>query len=102
MSLDNIVAGDYGQTIELTFLDTDTGAAADISGYTASKLMIFTSPTGVVTSKTATLKTDGTDGVIQYTVEASFLTAGNWRVRGRVASASAVLTTETEKFLVLS
>ena len=102
MSLGSIIAGDYGQVIKLTFLDVDTGLAADISGYTTSKTMVFTSPAGVVTSKTATFDTDGLDGVIKYTVEASFLTAGNWKVRGRVASGAAVLTTEEERFLVLS
>ncbi len=102
MSLGSIVAGDYGQVIRLTFLDVDTNAAADISSYTTSKTMVFTSPAGEVTAKTAAFDTDGLDGVIKYTVEASFLTAGNWKVRGRVASGAAVLTTEEHKFLVLS
>lgn len=102
MSLTNIVAGDYGQVIKLTFLDVDTNAAADISSYTASQVMVFTSPAGEVTSKTAAFDTDGEDGIIKHTVEASFLTAGNWKVRGRVASGAAVLTTEEHRFLVLS
>lgn len=102
MSLTNIVAGDYGQVIKLTFLDVDTNAAADISSYTTSQVMVFTSPAGVATSKAAAFDTDGEDGIIKYTVEASFLTAGNWKVRGRVASGAAVLTTEEHRFLVLS
>ena len=98
MSLDNIYVGDYGQPIELTVLDVDTGAAADISGYTTSQKMIFTSPAGTVTEKAAAFSTDGTDGIIRYTVENGLLNAaGNWEVRGRVASGSAVLSTEKHR-----
>lgn len=100
MSLANIIAGDYGQVIEITFIDVDTGAAADISGYTTTKSMIFTPPSGSDVTKTAAFKTDGTDGIIQYTVETGLLTAGNWAVRGRVASGSAVLSTEKHRFHV--
>lgn len=100
MSLLHIYAGDYGQTIELTFIDVDTSAAADISGYNATIEMVFVSPAGTETAKTATFKTDGTDGVIQYTVEEDFLTEGSWYVRGRVANASATLTTQNYNFLV--
>jgi hypothetical protein len=100
MSLDKIIAGDYGQVIELTFNDVDTDAAADISSYSTTISMIFTNPAGAATTKTATFKTDGTDGVIQYTVESSFLTAGSWSVRGRVAAGAAQLSTEEYAFKV--
>lgn len=102
MSLQNIIASDYGQVIELTFIDVDTDAAADISGYSTTKQMIFTLPDGTSATKTATFKTDGTDGIIQYTVESSFLTAGAWEVRGRVLSASAQLSTALHSFKVYS
>lgn len=102
MSLNYIVAGDYGQTIELTFIDVDTEAAADVSGYSDTIQMIFTSPSGTATAKTATFKTDGSDGVIEYTVDADFLTAGKWSVRGRVASGSARLTSLPHSFWVES
>lgn len=101
MSLSSLVAGDYGQVIELTFLDVDTSLAANISAYTSSKQMIFTKPDGKQVTKTASFKTDGSDGIIQYTVETGLLTAGTWGVRGRVASGSAVLSTEREAFEVL-
>jgi hypothetical protein len=102
MSLLDIIGGDFGQVIELTFVDVDTDAAADIGDYTTTIQMIFTSPSGVETEKTATFKSDGSDGVIQYTVEEGLLTAGKWRVRGRVQSASAKLTTTKHSFKVLS
>lgn len=102
MSLKNIVAGDYGQAIELTFIDVDTDAAADISGYTTTIQMLFESPSGTETAKTATFKTDGSDGIIRYTVESDFLTAGKWRVRGRVTAGGKRLTTVEHVFEVIS
>lgn len=101
MSLESIVAGDYGQSIELTFVDVDTEAPADISAYTTAQQMIFTAPDGTETVKTAAYKTDGSDGIVTYTVEVSFLTAGVWQVRGRVTTGSARLTTEVHKFEVI-
>lgn len=100
MSLNAIVAGDYGQVIKLTFIDTDTDLAADISGYTTSQSMIFEDPDGTQTTKTAAFDSDGTDGIIKYTVDADFLTAGQWRVKGQVASGAAKLTTLWGLFLV--
>lgn len=103
MSFDKIVVGDYGQVMKITFIDVDTDAAADISGYATTLQMVFTSPSGTVTAKTATFNTDGTDGIIKYTVESAFINAaGKWKVRGRVASGSAELTTEERFFNVLA
>jgi hypothetical protein len=102
MSLEHIVDGDFGQILELTFIDTDTDLAADISGYSNTIEMVFTSPIDVVTAKTATFKTDGSDGIIQWTTTAGFLTAGWWRVRGRVEGGTAKLTTVKHKFEVIS
>jgi hypothetical protein len=102
MTLEYIVDGDFGQVIELTFIDVDTNSAADISGYNSTIEMVFTSPTTVVTSKTATFKTDGSDGIIQWTTTDGFLTAGWWRVRGRVQGGAAKLTTVKHKFEVIS
>lgn len=100
MSLKYLFVGDYGQPLELTFLDVDTSLAADISGYTTSQKMIFTKPNGTEVEKTASFKTDGSDGVITYTVEAGFLEAGSWFVEGQVTSGAARLTTERHPFQV--
>lgn len=103
MSLDKIVNGDYGQTVTITFYDVDTNAAADISGYTTAQQMIFTSPSGTETTKTAAFATDGTDGQIDYTlVSGDINAAGNWTVRGRVTTGSAQLSTEELRFTVLA
>lgn len=102
MSLANIVKDDYGQEIQLTFIDVDTSAAADISGYSSTISMIFTSPSGASTTKTAAFEDDGTDGVISYTIESGLLdAAGQWQVRGRVSSGVATLTTARHYFDVL-
>lgn len=101
MSFKNIVKGDYGQVAKLTFIDVDTDSAVDISGYATTIQMIFTDPDGAETAKTATWSTDGTDGVIQYTIETSlFDAAGYWQVRGRVKGASSTLTTVNHTFPV--
>ena len=102
MSLNYLIAGDFGQTVDLTFIDVDTNLAADISDYSQTIQMIFTNVrSGDETAKTAIFKTDGSDGIISYTVESGLLTAGLWHVRGRVSSPTATLSTEIHEFMVL-
>jgi hypothetical protein len=53
-----------------------------------------------ITTKTATFSTvdaqsgNGTQGYIRYLVETGFLTAGDWKVRGRVATGSSPVTAQ--------
>jgi len=102
MSLDKIVNGDYGQVIELTILDVDTNAAADVSGYTTAQVIILTDPAGAETTKTAAFKTTGADGIITYTLANGDIdAAGNWTARARVTTASAQLSSEEIQFTVL-
>lgn len=83
----DIFEGDYGFAVEIT-IEQD-GAALDISDFTDYQ-MIFVDPTGATAAKTAALKTDGTDGIITYTMEEDVLDmAGIWKIYGRVSSASA-------------
>jgi hypothetical protein len=101
MSFSNIRVGDFGQVAQVTFVDTDTDAAADISSYATTKQMIFVDPSGNETVKTATFATDGTDGAIQYTVESGLIDeAGIWTVYGRVAGTASRLTTVQHRFIV--
>lgn len=101
MSFDNIIVGDFGQQAQLTIIDTDTDAAADVSSYSSTIQMIFTDPDGNDTAKTATFDTDGSDGVINYTIEDGlFDEAGNWKVRGRVQGGSSKLTSVQHTFYV--
>lgn len=103
MSWDYIVSGDYGQVGKITFIDVDTDAAADISGYSTTIQMILTDPDGNAATKTAAFDSDGTDGIIKYTIASGdFDEGGNWQVRGVVKSASATLSTEVHTFLVLA
>ena len=84
MSMDAIVAGDYGHSLVLTILDTDTNAAADVSSYSTAYVLL-TTPSGTVLTKAATWVTNGSDGQIKYTTTAGDLTVGGmWQVQGRV------------------
>ena len=103
MSFDSIVVQDYGQVAKITFIDVDTDAAADISNYTTAQQMVFTSPAGTSYTKTAAFDSDGTDGIIKYTIEAGlFNKAGWWKVRGKVTRAAAILSTAEHVFEVLN
>lgn len=94
MSLKGIVENDYGQTIQLTVIDIDTGEAADVSAYNSAQQLIFTDPSGNDTTVSAGWATDGTDGVIEYTLQDGNIDeAGDWYVRARLTSATARLTT---------
>ena len=105
MSLDDIVAGDYGQVMELTVTDTDADAdaAADVSSYTTSQEIILTDPDGNAATETAAFDSDGSDGLVTYTVaDGDIDEAGYWKIRVVLTSAAAVLSTVEETFLVVS
>jgi hypothetical protein len=75
--------GDVGLILKPTVKDeTDT----IVSIATATVLTIkLEDPFGVVTSKTASLFTDGTDGILKYaTLAADLHTAGRWVAQGYV------------------
>jgi hypothetical protein len=102
MSWDYIIAGDYGQVGKLTFTDVDTLSAADISSYTTAQQMILRDPDGNEATKTAAFDSDGSDGIIKYTLaDGDIDEPGMWLVRGRVTTGSAQLTTEWHEFEVL-
>ena len=101
MSWDKIVAGDYGQLCKLTITDPDTGAAADVSGYTTTQEMIFYDPDGNSTAVTAAFDSNGSDGLIKYTLADGIIDeGGTWGVRAVVASGSAKLSSEKLLFKV--
>jgi carbohydrate-selective porin OprB len=94
----DIHVGDYGSVGKLTI--TEDGTAVDVSGYTTLQF-IFTAPSGIQATKTAAFDTDGTNGVLKYTIEDGlFSTAGVWRVRARVAATGVSLSSEEVIFLV--
>ena len=102
MSMNKIIAEDYGQTLTITVKDTDTSAAADLSGYTTAQQVFFRDSDGNISSaKTAAFSSDGSDGVIEYTIaDGDIDKSGVWEVCARVTSGSAVLTSEWLSFTV--
>lgn len=98
MTLLGIVESDYGGIIELTV--TDAGTAVDISSYTTRQFKFLT-PSGTLKTKTATLKTDGTDGKLQYTLASGDIDApGAWYVQVYLASATRQLSSVPLAFTV--
>ena len=95
---DNIQVNDYGWVGRLRL--TQACVAVDISGYT-TRQFVFKSPAGVKTTKTAVFDTDGTDGVLKYTVENGLINeAGDWYVQARIAKTGAELTSDPIAFRV--
>jgi len=92
MSLRDICKDDYGYPLELTFIDTDTESAADVSAYATSQVFVFQDPSGNKTEVTATFTTDGSDGLVKVTAlpEGLIDEAGFWKVRIKVTSGTAV------------
>lgn len=94
----DIHINDYGWVGKLAL--KQDGVAVDISSYT-TRQFIFKSPAGVKTTKTATFDTDGTDGVLKYTVEDGLIDDdGNWYVQARISKSGAVLTSAELRFNV--
>lgn len=81
---------DYGYDCRLRLVKR--GVAQDVAQYT-TKQLIFRSPSGQVLTKSATFATDGSDGVIAYTVEPNVITeVGDWSVQARISNDAAELT----------
>jgi hypothetical protein len=94
----DIHINDYGWVGKLAL--RQDGVAVDISSYT-TRQFIFKSPGGTKTTKTATFDTDGTDGVLKYTVEDGLINeAGNWNVQARISKTGVVLTSAPLRFNV--
>ena len=102
MTLKHIVAGNYGQVLRLTIIDTDTDAAADVSAYATSQVIYLRDELDNVSSAlVAAFATDGSDGVVDYTlVDGDIDEAGIWGVKVVLTAASAELNTIWETFEV--
>lgn len=74
--------------------------AVDISGYTTLSY-IFCAPSGRKRTRTAQFGTDGTDGVLTYTVANGDIDeVGDWQVQARIAKTGVELTAERLLFEV--
>jgi hypothetical protein len=98
MSWENIHVDDYGQVGKLTC--QQDGSAVDISSYTTLQF-ILTDPDGTAATKTAAFDSDGTDGILKYTLaDGDIDSAGRWRVQARVSKAGAEITSDPIAFNV--
>ena len=89
---------DVGTAFEVTIKDGSD--AVDVSAAT-TKEIIFRSPAGVKKVKAASFKTDGTDGIIQYTTVADDLDEeGRWGIQGHIVLSSGDWNTDLDEFLV--
>ena len=98
MSWNNIQVDDYGWVGKLTL--KQDGTAVDISSYTTLQF-ILTNPVEVATVKTAAFDSDGTDGVLKYTIaDGDIDTVGNWRVQARISKVGSEITSDSIRFIV--
>jgi hypothetical protein len=99
-TLDSIVIDNWGWAVKATF--TESGVATAIDSYTTLEI-IFVSPSGEATTKAAAdgvaFFTDGTDGILAYTVEDALIDeAGTWTIYGRVTKGTGKLTSLKKTF----
>ena len=100
MSWTDIHTDDFGWVGKLTI--KEDGSAVDISSYTP-KEFIFTDPAGTSATKTAGFDSDGTDGILKYTVLTGEIdSAGDWYVSARIKKAGVELTADPYRFSVAS
>ncbi len=90
--------GDIGTIFEVVI--QEDGVAIDISTATTQQIL-FAKPDGTKLTKTSVFKTDGTDGVIQYTtISGDIDTDGIWRIQGHVILTSSEFFTDIGQFEV--
>lgn len=95
-----IHVGDAGTAFRVTVKDED-GVVVDISAATTKQIWLRKPDGTTVLEKSASLYTDGTDGVMQYsTVTTDLDTAGNWKLQGYVVIGSSVIHTDIHTFKV--
>ena len=86
MSLKGLTENDYGTVIEVEV--QEDGVAAEISGFTTLEI-IFLSPDGTLKTRTAAFQTDGSDGIIEYTLVTGDLNqSGEWQLQVHLANAT--------------
>jgi hypothetical protein len=99
MSMEHIVKGTYGQTIEITI--QQDGTTQDISSYTTTKQIILKAPSNKIVTLTAAFKTDGTDGIVTASLEDGNIDeAGEWEIQARLANTTADIRSVSTTFSV--
>ena len=98
MSWQDIHVDDFGWIGKLTV--QQDGSALDISSYSTLQF-ILTDPDGTAETKTAAFDSDGTDGILKYTIADGDIDAeGNWNVQARILKAGVELTSSEHTFYV--
>lgn len=72
-----IYQNSYGKVLPVVVINKSTGKAMDISDYTTKKLWISL-PDKTLREVAATFATDGTDGVLHYTLTAADVAQVGW------------------------
>ena len=89
---------DAGTLFEVTL--SDCGTLLDVSGAT-TKQIIFKKPDGTTLTTTASFKTDGTDGIIQYTTTITDLDqSGIWSIQAYIVIGTSQWHTDIQTFRV--
>lgn len=88
----NAVASDTGTKLQVTITDEDSGDAVDLTG--AAVALKWPALDGSTTySKSMTIETPATAGVVSYTFTTGELVAGLMRLEVRITDASSLTTT---------
>ena len=79
--LEGVVQYEFGETVTLTLIDADTGAALDVSAYDGTKEVVFRHKDGQTTvTRTLSFSGGGTDGKVTFTFASSNITkSGTWK-----------------------
>lgn len=98
MSWDDIQVDDFGWIGKLAL--KQKGVIVDISSYSTLRFL-FQDPSGTVETKVVAFETDGTDGVLEYTiVDGDIDQIGYWEVRAQILKTNVELTSEAHGFNV--
>jgi len=87
MAINEVHVGDIGTVFEVTLKDGDVIVdLSSVVGAGTTKEIIFKAPDKTVKTFSAAFKTDGTDGIIQYTTEAAtdLHKQGTWKIQAHV------------------
>lgn len=98
MAANEIHLQDIGTIFEVTLMDGDV--IVNLLGATAQSI-VFLLPDKSVITKTSVFKTDGTDGIIQYTTIADDLSQiGKWKIQAVVQLVAGTWSSDISEFKV--
>ncbi len=99
MAVGEVHKGDIGTIFEVTL--EDGGVAVDVSSAVVTKDIKVKPPIGATKTFPATFKTDGTDGIIQYTTVVDDIDEeGEWSIQAFVVITAGTFNSDIDKFIV--